>query len=276
ATVVTAGPLKLDLRDYRLELHEETIHLPKKEFELLYQLAAFPSRVFTRDELIEQVWGLEFEGERRRFVSSVSHEFQTPLTSIKGYASELVATTDGDAKAHAAIIRDEASRLSDLTRQLLLLARLDEANVSLTTPVDVRASIEDVIRRHTFQLDEKGIAVATELDSTLIVTGDPLLLAQVWSNLLTNAIHASADGGLITIKAYQGERPTVSIQDVGVGMDEATKARLFERFYKGDSSRSGRGTGLGLAIARDIVHLHGGTLTVESQLGAGTVFYVTL
>ncbi|WP_214802531.1 HAMP domain-containing sensor histidine kinase [Exiguobacterium sp. s194] len=216
------------------------------------------------------------EGERRRFVSSVSHEFQTPLTSIKGYASELVATTDGDAKAHAAIIRDEASRLSELTRQLLLLARLDEANVSLTTPVDVRASIEDVIRRHTFQLDEKGIAVATELDSTLIVTGDPLLLAQVWSNLLTNAIHASADGGLITIKAYQGERPTVSIQDVGVGMDEATKARLFERFYKGDASRSGRGTGLGLAIARDIVHLHGGTLTVESQLGAGTVFYVTL
>jgi signal transduction histidine kinase len=59
-------------------------------------------------------------------------------------------------------------------------------------------------------------------------------------------------------------------------MDEATKARLFERFYKGDASRSGRGTGLGLAIARDIVHLHGGTLTVESQLGAGTVFYVTL
>lgn len=65
ATVVTAGPLKLDLRDYRLELHEETIHLPKKEFELLYQLAAFPSRVFTRDELIEQVWGLEFEGDDR-------------------------------------------------------------------------------------------------------------------------------------------------------------------------------------------------------------------
>jgi len=65
ATVVTTGPLKLDLRDYRLELHQETIHLPKKEFELLYQLAAFPGRVFTRDELIEQVWGLEFEGDDR-------------------------------------------------------------------------------------------------------------------------------------------------------------------------------------------------------------------
>ncbi|WP_215191420.1 response regulator transcription factor [Exiguobacterium sp. s7] len=65
ATLVTVGPLKLDLRDYRLELNSETIHLPKKEFELLYQLAAFPGRVFTRDELIEQVWGLDFEGDDR-------------------------------------------------------------------------------------------------------------------------------------------------------------------------------------------------------------------
>ncbi|WP_114166237.1 cell wall metabolism sensor histidine kinase WalK [Exiguobacterium sp. TNDT2] len=214
------------------------------------------------------------EGERRRFVSSVSHEFQTPLTSIKGYASELAARTEGDAWMYAEIIRDETDRLSDLTKQLLLLARLDESNVSLSEQVDVSASIEDVIRRHAFQLDEKGIAVATELDTSLVVTGDPLLLAQVWTNLLTNAIHASHDGGLIAIKAYASDRPTVSIQDVGVGMDEATQARLFERFYKGDVSRTGRGTGLGLAIAQDIVRLHGGEMTVESRLGTGSTFYV--
>ncbi|TCI30731.1 HAMP domain-containing histidine kinase [Exiguobacterium sp. SL-10] len=216
------------------------------------------------------------EGERRRFVSSVSHEFQTPLTSIKGYASELVIRTEGDARNYARIIHDETERLSDLTRQLLLLARLDESNVSLTESVDISASIKDVIRRHAFQLDEKGIAVATDLDETLVVTGDPLLLAQVWTNLLTNAIHASDDGGLITIKAYTADRPTVSIEDDGVGMDEATQARLFERFYKGDASRTGRGTGLGLAIVQDIVRLHGGDLTVESRLGKGSMFYVRL
>lgn len=216
------------------------------------------------------------EGERRRFVSNVSHEFQTPLTSIKGYASELVARTDGEVNTYAVIIRDEAERLSDLTRQLLLLARLDEANVSLSVQVSISESIKDVIRRHTFQLDEKGIAVATELDPSLVVLGDPILLAQVWSNLLMNAIHASQDGGLITIKSYQADRPTVSIRDTGIGMDEATQTRLFERFYKADVSRTRRGTGLGLAIVQDIVQLHGGELTVESHLGKGTVFFVKL
>lgn len=216
------------------------------------------------------------EGERRRFVSSVSHEFQSPLTSIKGYALALVKQTEGEAHQYAEIIHQETARLSDLTRQLLLLARLDEENVSPKSPVTLKSSIEDVIRRHAFELDDKGIAVATELDESLIVPGDPLLLAQVWSNLLTNAIHASEDGGLIVIKAYQAERPTVSIQDHGIGMDESTRTRLFERFYKADLSRSGRGTGLGLSIAQDIVRLHGGELSVDSQLGSGSTFYVRL
>lgn len=214
------------------------------------------------------------EGERRRFVSNVSHEFQSPLTSLSGYASILAEQSEGEAKEYATIIRDETERLSGLTKQLLMLARLDEANVSLQTEVLISRSIEDVIRMYAFELDQKGVAVTTDLDESLSVKGDPVLLSQVWSNLLSNAIHASQEGGMIAIRAYHESRPIVSIQDEGIGMNEETQSRLFERFYKADLSRTSRGTGLGLAIANDIVRLHGGELLVTSELGRGSVFIV--
>lgn len=214
------------------------------------------------------------ESERRRFVSNVSHEFQSPLTSLSGYANKLVAQSEGEARDYATVIRNETERLSGLTKQLLVLARLDEANVSLRSEVVISRSIEDVIQMFAFELDKKGIAVTTDLDESLVVTGDPVLLSQVWSNLLSNAIHASHDGGMITIRAYVDPRPIISFQDEGVGMDEVTQSRLFERFYKADLSRTSRGTGLGLAIAADIVRLHGAELLVTSELGHGSEFMI--
>lgn len=98
ASLVTAGPIKLDLRDYRLELLDETIHLPKKEFELLYQLAAFPGRVFTRDELIEQVWGLDFEGDDRTVDVHIKrlrgrlHDDDVTIRTVRGVGYTLEVT----------------------------------------------------------------------------------------------------------------------------------------------------------------------------------------
>lgn len=98
ASLVTAGPIKLDLRDYRLELRDETIHLPKKEFELLYQLAAFPRRVFTRDELIEQVWGLDFEGDDRTVDVHIKrlrgrlHDDDVTIRTVRGVGYTLEVT----------------------------------------------------------------------------------------------------------------------------------------------------------------------------------------
>lgn len=98
ASLVTAGPIKLDLRDYRLELRDETIHLPKKEFELLYQLAAFPGRVFTRDELIEQVWGLDFEGDDRTVDVHIKrlrgrlHDDDVTIRTVRGVGYTLEVT----------------------------------------------------------------------------------------------------------------------------------------------------------------------------------------
>ncbi|MCC5891207.1 HAMP domain-containing sensor histidine kinase [Exiguobacterium sp.] len=216
------------------------------------------------------------EAERKRFVSNVSHEFRSPLTSLTGYATRLVETTDGEANDYARIIRDETERLSGLTTQLLLLARLDEADITLETDIVLADSIEDVIRGLSFQLDQTGVAISTDLDASIIIKGDPLLLSQVWANLLQNALHASPEGGLIRVRLEQLERPTVTITDDGTGMDEATKTRLFERFFQGDVSRSTTGTGLGLSIVHDIVALHRGTIHVDSTPGRGTVFTITL
>ncbi|WP_047375745.1 HAMP domain-containing sensor histidine kinase [Exiguobacterium sp. ZOR0005] len=216
------------------------------------------------------------EAERKRFVSNVSHEFRSPLTSLTGYATRLVATTDGEASDYARIIRDETERLSGLTTQLLLLARLDEADLALESDVTIADSIEEVIRGLSFQLDQTGVAISTDLDRSIAIKGDPILLSQVWANLIQNALHASSEGGMIRIRLEQRERPTVTIADDGVGMDEATKARLFERFFQGDVSRSTTGTGLGLSIVHDIIALHDGTIHVDSTPGRGTVFTVTL
>lgn len=215
------------------------------------------------------------EQARRRFVSNVSHEFQSPLTSLTGYASTLVELTDEKTRPYAEIIRDETTRLSSLTRQLLLLARLDEADISLEQNVLLTTSIEDVIRGLSFQLDQKGIAVVTDLDD-MTVKGDPILLAQVWMNLLQNAIHASHEGGTIRIKLKRDERVTIIVSDDGHGMDDVTRAHLFERFFQGDASRGTAGTGLGLSIVHDIVSLHGGTIQVESTPGSGTTFTIQL
>lgn len=215
------------------------------------------------------------EQARRRFVSNVSHEFQTPLTSLSGYASTLVDSTEGETQQYAKIVRAETTRLSALTHQLLLLARLDEANLSLDQDVPLAPSIEDAVRGLSFQLDRKGIAVVTDLDD-ITVKGDPILLAQVWANLLQNAIHASDEGSTIRIQLRRDERVTITVSDEGHGMDEATKARLFERFFQGDVSRGAAGTGLGLSIVHDIVALHGGTIHVDSTLGSGTTFTIQL
>lgn len=215
------------------------------------------------------------ETRQRRFVSNVSHEFQSPLTSLSGYAERLVRATSGQTREDALIIRNEATRLSQLTRQLLLLAQLDEGKPHAQSDVSLKTSIDDVIRTNAFQLDQKGIAVSVAIPPGLVVTGDPILLTQVWSNLLTNAIRACDEGGNISIRAERDEQLRVTFRDDGMGMDDETLARITERFFQGDASRSSGGAGLGLAITADIVHLHGGTLTFASSVGNGTTVTVS-
>lgn len=214
------------------------------------------------------------EGRQRRFVSNVSHEFQSPLTSLVGYAEKLADDPDGVSKEYARVIEQETRRLSQLTKQLLLLSRLDEHPPILASDVNVLQSISEVIQMNAFLLDQKGIAVMTDIPSDVELKSDPVLLAQVWNNVLVNAIHASHDGGTIRITCTVNSRICVSFIDEGIGMDEETKRHVFDRFFRGDVARTTQGTGLGLAITSDIIALHGGQITLESTKGIGTTFHL--
>ncbi|OWA35823.1 two-component sensor histidine kinase [Saccharibacillus sp. O16] len=221
------------------------------------------------------------EEMRRDFVSNVSHEVQSPLTSISGYALALKQRnlTQEQRDRYLDIIAAEAKRISRMSDSLLKLSQLE------SQPQLLRRSefgLDEQIRRVVIALEPqwsaKQITFELELPEEHL-TGDPDQLGQVWTNIIGNAIKFSPDGGEIAIRLTPGEHDLqVSITDQGIGIAPEDRERVFERFFMADRSRSRKyeGSGLGLAIVRQIVSLHGGQVSVEGEPGAGTTFTVTL
>jgi len=224
----------------------------------------------------------QLEEMRQEFVSNVSHEIQSPLTTIRGITQTLQQSElEADQKEkYIRIIEKESGRLSALSRQLLTLASLDnEEKIVKEQIVDVQRQVKDIIQIHTFEWQEKELYIEIEGESELVL-GDANLLYQVWSNLLTNAIKFSEHGGEIhvNIQRDRSNYINVDIEDDGFGMESSEVDKIFERFYKADQARtSGKGsTGLGLAIVKKVVDLHDGKINVESTPGVGTKVSVQL
>lgn len=216
---------------------------------------------------------------RQDFISNVSHEFQSPLTSIRGFAKALL---DNELPEHLrtsylTIISNESERLSRLTDNLLRLASLDRERVQLHLK---RFKLDDQLMRVVIsqepQWQQKKLAVEMELPE-LSVVADQDLLWHVWANVFANAVRFTPEGGRITITLREEqERAIVTIADTGVGIAEEHLPRIFDRFYTVDKSRerTKEGSGLGLAIVHRIVTLHDGEITVHSSTGEGTVFQI--
>lgn len=223
----------------------------------------------------------EMEEMRQQFVSNVSHEIQSPLTSIKGFAIALQSEkiSDEQRQRYLKIIEKESARLSNLSDNLLKLTTLE--------------STETLIDRQKYRLDEqiRSVLLATEpqwMAKELIVNlqlpsieilAEKELLDQVWMNLLNNAIKFTPDCGHITIEIdVEGEQIHIAVTDTGIGISKEAKAHLFERFYKEDKARSRAegGNGLGLSIVRKIINMHGGSISVESEEDVGTTFHIYL
>lgn len=221
---------------------------------------------------------------QRDFVANVSHEMKTPLTSIHGFAQAILDGTasDGEAQRHAAqVIHEESDRLSRLVDDLLDLARLDAGQVSFARePVDLNALIARVIDRLSLRAGEKSVRLENAVAGLPTVVGDGDRLAQVFTNLVDNAIKHTPAGGRIRLRAdARGLEVLVHVEDSGPGIPADELSRIFERFYQVDKARrggEGRGTGLGLAISREIVQAHGGRLTALSAPGQGSRFTVHL
>ena len=226
---------------------------------------------------------------QRDFVANVSHEMKTPLTSIQGFAQAILddtADTPAARQRAAQIIYTEAGRLHRMSLDLLELARLEAGTADLNmSPVDVGALLRGVVERFAPQAEKAGVDLAADVPAdlpSLIADGDRL--AQVFGNLVDNALKFMPPAGRITLSAKKvGAEVELSVADTGTGIAPEALPRLFERFYQVDPSRAGsasaadrHGAGLGLAIVKEIIQAHGGKIGVRSQVGSGTVFTIHL
>lgn len=223
----------------------------------------------------------ESDEMRKQFINDVSHDFQTPLQNIKGYAALLYdkRTTEADRLKYTKIIQSETDRLSGLTKQLLLLTSLDSLTEKLVIEsVQLDVQIKEVLQRYRWLMEEKNISLTAHIDP-VSVSGNKAYLEKVWENLLSNSLKYTPSGGIIDITVMESKDwVIVSVQDSGIGIKEENIPYLFDRFYRVDDARHQEveGTGLGLAIVKQVVDLHEGKIEVESKWNEGTVFKISL
>ncbi|KAA8783709.1 signal transduction histidine kinase [Paenibacillus sp. 4624] len=223
----------------------------------------------------------QLEQMRREFVANVSHEVQSPLTSISGYAQALknVELPDQERGRYLDIIISEAKRMSKMSDSLLKLSMLESQSHQLQLATrDQDEQIRRVIVALQPQWSDRNIRFELDLQKVQVIA-DHDQLNQVWTNILSNAIKFSENNGVIHVRMERDVRNvTVQISDQGIGIPLEDQKRIFERFFKADRSHSRKydGSGMGLAIVKQIISLHKGDITVESKMGQGTTFIVTL
>jgi signal transduction histidine kinase len=219
---------------------------------------------------------------QRDFMANVSHDLKTPLTSIQGYSQAIMDGTAKDPTRAAAIIYDEAGRLSRMVSDLTELARLQAGALAMQkAQIDIGQITEAVVHRLHVVAEQKGITLNTDIQKIFPLIADGDRMAQVITNLISNAIKYTPPGGSVWV-AVKPERGGVEIivRDTGIGIPKSELSRIFERFYQVDKARGPeRGTGLGLAISREIVHAHGGKIAVQStgeEQGAAFIVWLPI
>jgi signal transduction histidine kinase len=241
---------------------------------------------FLMRELAEKVNSMgnklgNMEMMREEFISNVSHEIQSPLTSIQGFAVLLDNENllPEEKKSYLGIIQMETKRLSKLSDNLLKLSALDCGTKELQIKTcDLSKQLRNVILSLEPQWSEKNIDFVLECPS-INANVDEELMSEVWINLLSNGIKFTPHNGkmYISIKKHEANIEVV-IKDSGIGISEVEQKRIFERFYMVDKSRKGElgGNGLGLSIAKKIVDLHKGNIRVEGEINKGASFIVSI
>ena len=228
----------------------------------------------TRTERLELV--------RQEFLSNVSHELRTPLTAVMAFVETLENGAMEDRESSQrflSIIRKNASRMHSLIDDILELTAIEGGNVQLrATTVDLHPLVNDVIASLGAKAHAQGIRLINQVRADVRVYADARRLEQMLTNLVDNGIKFNRENGSITIRHESDTRDRLIVEDTGEGIPSQHLERLFERFYRVDRARSRDlgGTGLGLAIVKHLALLHGGEVTVSSELGNGTAFTIHL
>ena len=213
---------------------------------------------------------------RGDFISNVSHEFKTPLASIQGFAKLLQSDdiTEQEREEYTQIIIDETSRLSKLSSNILRLTKLENQN---TGGKKTCFSLDEQIRKILLVLEPEWSKKKIDLDIDLediMYVGSEELMAQIWQNIINNAIKFTPEGGKISVKLFRNEKNiSAEIWDNGPSIAPDVKAKIFDKFYQGDRSRATEGNGLGLALVKRIIELSEGSIEVENDMKKGGVCF---
>ena len=220
---------------------------------------------------------------RNQFVSNASHELKTPMTTLKIMLQTLIAQPEMPAELRTEFMQDmdhEIDRLTGIINDLLTLTRMDSHAMTLKPePLDLCLLAQDILHLLLPMAEQRGQQLTADLPDTLPLTADGAKLKQVMYNLVENAVKYTPEGGHIVLSMFRGgKNAVITVADDGPGIPAADQPYIFDRFYRVDKARSREtgGTGLGLSIVWQLVALHHGTVSVESQEGAGSVFRVEL
>lgn len=229
------------------------------------------------NEMVRELDGIELF--RNDFINNFSHEFKTPIVSIRGFAHELQREdlTDAQRAEYAQIIAEESDRLAKLATSVLELSKLENQQI-ITDKTEFY--LDEQLRRSILLFErtwtEKNIEIIPELEEIKIYANEELT-SHIWKNLLSNAIKFTPEGGSVTVTLKGTENSvTVTVADSGIGMSDEVKSHIFEKFYQGDASHHRAGYGIGLTMVKRAVLLCGGKIAVESEPGKGSRFTVTL
>ena len=214
----------------------------------------------------------------KQFTADASHELRSPLMAIKTNADVALKYPEGmretDTEKFQAIA-SASNQMTKLTENLLLLARADKGIELQLEPVNLNVLLTDLMQLYKPQAEAKQLIWNLELEPELFLSGDRLLLTQLFTNLLQNALQYTASGDSVIVKGHKiNSQIQIEIVDTGIGIAPEHLDKIFERFWRADKSRSyqSRRSGLGLAIVREILQLHHGKISVDSQLGKGSNF----
>ncbi|MEJ6553996.1 ATP-binding protein [Microbacterium esteraromaticum] len=238
------------------------------------QLTLLIIRDVTERERLDQM--------RTDFVSNTSHELKTPVASVSLLAEAIESAADDaeQVRIFAARISAEAARLGQLTGRILSLSRLQAAeSLSQIEPVSIDEVVAASIDAHSVQAESAGVELSRGGERGLWVRGDAQVLVEAVGNLIANAIVYSPSGSRVGVGVkLDGEVVEIAVTDQGIGISDADRERIFERFYRADEARSRRtgGTGLGLSIVKHATQRHGGEVRVWSRLGRGSTFTMRL
>ena len=213
------------------------------------------------------------------FVANVSHELKTPLAVVQNYAAALKkdGVTDEERKHYADVLEDTAKKLTALVGNVLKLNRLENHEITPEfTKIDLEESLARAVLKYEDMIENKNLRLECDLQSAEVYSVEEYLDI-IWNNLISNAVKFTDPGGAIKVSLrLVGGKAVVSVADTGCGIDSGTGARIFEKFYQGDTSHAGEGNGLGLALVKKVIDVLGGEIHVESARGKGSVFTVSL